>query len=243
MKKTIIGIGGKANSGKDTVASMINYILGNGVTKANFREWMMKRDAFDITYRRNIIHFADTLKDAVSIIFGIDRDKLDDRYYKDEAWYCVTEKRFVHPEDVDTVNYLTVSSHDLAANGFYMYHHKHPKTPLIKIRSLLQYFGTDICRNMFYDNIWVNSTITKAADIAMLYNYCIIPDVRFTNESTAIRCNSSTGEVLLVNRDVEQQSSHASEMLDFDATYVIDNNGKLLDLFYKVVLFIQNRIL
>ena len=34
MKNVIIGIAGKLNSGKDTVASMINYIIIEG-TKSN----------------------------------------------------------------------------------------------------------------------------------------------------------------------------------------------------------------
>lgn len=243
MKNVIIGIGGKTNSGKDTVASMMNYIFGVGITNAKFSEWLMKRDAYDRTYKKNIVHFADTLKDAVSIIFSIDRNKLDDRYYKDEIWYCLTEKRFIKPEHVDNLRYRTVSTPELSASSFYEVNTKGNKIPLIKIRSLLQYFGTDVCRNLFFDNIWVNSTMTKAANIAELYGHCLIPDVRFENEGKAIQFNPSTGEVVLVWRDVEQQDEHESEKLYFDATYTIENDGKLFDLFYKVIMFIQNRIL
>lgn len=243
MKKTIIGIGGKANAGKDTVASMINYIFGVGITNAKFSEWMIKKHAYDKTYKNNIIHFGDTLKDSVSIIFSIDRDKLDDRYYKDEIWYCLTEKRFIKPEHIDTLRYRTVGISELSNSSFYEVNTKDNKIPLIKLRSLLQYFGTEICRNLFFDNIWVNSTMTKAANIAELHGRCIIPDVRFNNEAKAIQFNPSKGEVVLVFRDVEYQYEHDSEQLDFTPTYTIYNNGKLFDLFHKVLTFINDRIL
>ena len=54
MKKFIIGIAGAKNSGKDTVASMINYIFAVGVTRASYAEYLIKRTSIDNTYKDRI---------------------------------------------------------------------------------------------------------------------------------------------------------------------------------------------
>ena len=64
MKNIIIGIAGQLNSGKDTVASMINYIHQQGVTKASYRDWQISQSHYDINFKHKIIHFADPLKDC-----------------------------------------------------------------------------------------------------------------------------------------------------------------------------------
>ena len=43
MKPIIIGINGKRQSGKDTIANMIAYIHSVGVTKANYKEWVANK--------------------------------------------------------------------------------------------------------------------------------------------------------------------------------------------------------
>ena len=40
-KVTIVGIKGFKGSGKDTVASMISYILHDGIMKANYDTWLL----------------------------------------------------------------------------------------------------------------------------------------------------------------------------------------------------------
>ena len=50
MKNYIIGIAGQKNSGKDTLASMINYIFSAGVTRANYSDWITKRITYDNKY-------------------------------------------------------------------------------------------------------------------------------------------------------------------------------------------------
>jgi ABC-type phosphate transport system ATPase subunit len=40
-KVTIVGIKGFKGSGKDTIASMISYILHDGIMKANYDTWLL----------------------------------------------------------------------------------------------------------------------------------------------------------------------------------------------------------
>ena len=64
-KPSLIGIKGFKGSGKDTVASMISYILYVGTTKANFDSWHAQHQADIVSNSEIIIHFADKLKDDI----------------------------------------------------------------------------------------------------------------------------------------------------------------------------------
>ena len=87
MKECIIGIAGHKNSGKDTVASMINYIFVTGITRSNYADYVIRRKSIDISHKDRIIHFADSMKDAMSIIFSIPRSAFDDRVKKDNEYW------------------------------------------------------------------------------------------------------------------------------------------------------------
>lgn len=247
MKNYIIGIGGLKNSGKDTVASMINYIFAKGVTAANYQDWYLRRMAYDDKYNDRIIHFADSLKDILSIIYNIPRSAFEDRKYKDEYWYCFETNSFIEDKLVHNNGYNIIDIGILSDNNSI----KDILTTydgisnIIKLRTLMQYFGTDVCRNKLSDNIWIRSAMGKIVDKAYARRVCIVPDVRFSNEADAIRNTNdfSTGKVLLINRNInDNNDKHDSEQLNFTADYVIDNNSTLFNLFYKVTNVISNII-
>lgn len=106
----IIGICGFIGSGKDTAADYL-------VNIHNF-----KRESF-----------ASTLKDAVSDVFGWDRDMLEGRTQSSRDWR----------EQVDT----------WWADRLGMPH----LTP----RWILQHWGTDVLRNHFHDDMWIASLENK----------------------------------------------------------------------------------
>jgi hypothetical protein len=62
-------------------------------------------------------------------------------------------------------------------------------------RWILQYWGTDVCRNHFHDDIWVasleNKLLNSSEDV-------VITDCRFSNEVTAIK--NVNGIVIRVKR-------------------------------------------
>lgn len=251
MKSYIIGLAGNKNSGKDTVASMVNYIFAVGIAKAKFSDWILKRASFDETYKDRIVHFADNLKDCLSIIYNIPRMAFDDRNMKDEMYYSLTTGKFVNKQLVTQRHdgYYIITNEALAYSSIKEeLEHCTELQPLITIRTLMQYFGTKICRENLDNNIWIKSAIAKIVDISMTKSICIVPDVRFTNEAAAIHKDSPFlyGQIIKIlrsNNDNNERDYHGSEIIAFTTDYSINNNGTLIELFYKTLDICQQIIL
>lgn len=250
MKSFIIGIAGAKNSGKDTIASMINYIFAVGITRATYGDYLIKKVKIDNTHADRIVHFADNMKDVMSIMFGIPRCVFDDRQKKDNAYWDYFNKTFVNFADVlrDDNAFIIYDIKELnnetslADNIKYCI--KDNRNLYIKIRTLMQYFGTDICRTFMDEDIWVRSAIVKIANIAATRRLCIIPDVRFANEAEAIHFVDSPlyGGVIKINRSNDDNLEHSSEIIDFTVDFEINNDGTLMQLFYKVLEICQTLI-
>jgi hypothetical protein len=75
-----------------------------------------------------------------------------------------------------------------------------------EIRPLLQRMGTEVGREMFGEDIWVNYLISKAHQ----HDRVVVSDVRFENEARAI--HRSFGSVWRIDRPgVEAANDHVSE--------------------------------
>jgi hypothetical protein len=247
MKQYVIGIAGCANSGKDTIASMINYIFVDGITQASYQRYVVRRVSIDGTFRDRIVHFADTVKDVLSCMYNIPRSYFDDRVYKDEYWYNLTKGEFIKQPVVIGPGYNVINIEHLSDDWSL---HDILKTydeldNVIKLRTLMQYFGTNICRDKMGDDIWVNATMRRAVDVANARRLCIIPDVRFDNEASAIRKldDSLYGGVIKISRQSDTTATHESEVIDFACNYEIYNDGTLMQLFYKVLDICQQIVL
>jgi hypothetical protein len=206
----IIGICGLIGAGKDTVA---DYLV-------NIHEF--KRESF-----------ANTLKDAVSAVFGWDRELLEGRTKQSRAW---REQR-----DEWWSDRLGMA---------------------ITPRWVLQYWGTEVARRNFHDDIWIASLENKLRKIT---DDVVISDCRFPNEIDAIR--SAGGRVIRVVRGPEPEwyklaehrnsgapngfwssaelakfNIHASETAwigtRFDA--VVENNSSLDDLYRQITGLVQD---
>ena len=116
-------------------------------------------------------------------------------------------------------------------------------------RWVLQYWGTEVCRQGFHDDIWIASLENK---LRTTRDDVVISDCRFPNEIDAIR--RSGGTVIRIQRGADpawfaavrdhlrhglarpQQLPHASEWswagTDFDR--VVDNNGTLDQLYNHI---------
>lgn len=240
MKSYIIGIAGAKNSGKDTVANMINYIFAKGVTKANYADYVVMAKRIQYTQSDRIIHFADNVKRIVSTMFGIPFSKLNDRKYKDKMFYNLITETFLEPNDIIYDNRYTIIDIDYLTHYSLSDAIKHNigKVPIIKVRTLLQYIGTEIGRKQIGDDIWIKRCIANAVDIAEGRRLCIIPDVRFINEANVIEninTNHLYGGVIVVKRPNNGNSEHESETIDFVGDIEIVNSGTLMQLFYKVL--------
>lgn len=238
-KVTIVGIKGFKGSGKDTVASMISYILHDGIMKANYDTWLLyHKNGFAIN-DEIIIHFADKLKDDIADFCGIDRKLLDRQDIKEENYYNFkTGIVSTNIKDADRViNNIGEFNYDNLSSLLFLYNNNIS----IKIRVLLQYYGTNIIRNHFWREAFIRYTINKAFDIRNSKGQCIIADARFDNECEAI--SDCGGMIIRVDRksNNDNHDSHESEQITINKDdYVIDNTGTLVGLFYKVLKFVTD---
>lgn len=236
-KVTIVGIKGFKGSGKDTVASMISYILHDGIMKANYDTWLLYHKNDFIENDEIIIHFADKLKDDISEFCGIDRKLLDRQDIKENYYYNFkTGIVSTNIKDADYVINNTLEFDNLSTLLLL-------NTNIsIKIRTLLQYYGTNVIRNHFWHKAFINYTMNKAFDIRNSKGQCIIADARFDNDEckAIIDCG---GMIIRVDRksNNDNHDNHESEQITINKDdYVIDNTGTLVGLFYKVLKFVTD---
>jgi hypothetical protein len=212
----IIGVCGFIGSGKDTIADYLT----------NLHE-----------FRRE--SFANTLKDAVSKVFGWDRTMLEGRTKQAREWR----------EQVDPWWSERLNMPDL--------------TP----RLMLQLWGTEVCRKGFHDDIWIasleNKLRTSTDDIVI--SDCRFPNeiksirnaggivirVKRGEEpewyEDAVSMNSGeTGNMswALSKERINKLGIHASETAwvgtRFD--HVLTNNGTIDELTNKVKGLVQDRL-
>jgi hypothetical protein len=204
----IIGICGFIGSGKDTIADYL-------VNLHHFR-----RESF-----------ANSLKDAVSAVFGWDRIMLEGRTKQAREW-----REQVDPWWAERLG-----------------------IPHLTPRWILQNWGTEVCRRGFHDDIWIASLENRlrASTDDIVVSDCRFPNeiaaikkaggrvVRVVRGAepewygaakSLNRGPNGNSNWALSGRRLEQLGIHASETAwvgtRFDA--VLDNNGTLEDLYQQV---------
>jgi hypothetical protein len=197
----IIGICGFIGSGKDTIADYL----------ANVRQ-----------FRR--ISFAGTLKDAVSAVFGWDRELLEGRTQQSRAWREQRDQWWSQRLDREI-------------------------TP----RQVLQQWGTEVCRQNYHDEIWVASVENRLRnrDENVVITDCRFPnEIRAIKQAGGlvirvrrgpdpmwygVAVSANQGDWVAQQR-LQELGVHASETAwvgtDFDA--VIDNNDSFDATFSQV---------
>lgn len=111
--------------------------------------------------------FAGALKDAVATVFGWDRELLEGLTPEARAWR----------EQVDP------------------WWSNRLKMPNLTPRWVLQYWGTDVCRRGFHDDIWIAALENR---LRRRNGHTVISDVRFPNEIRAIR--NAGGVIMWIKR-------------------------------------------
>jgi hypothetical protein len=210
----IIGVCGFIGSGKDTIADYL-------VNLHHFR-----RESF-----------ANTLKDAVSAVFGWDRTMLEGRTKQAREW-----REQVDPWWAERLG-----------------------IPHLTPRWILQNWGTEVCRKNFHDDIWIASLENKlrASTDDIVISDCRFPNeiaaikkaggrvVRVVRGAEpewyqlAVSRNrgpNGNSSWALSGRKLEQLGIHASETAwvgtQFDT--VLDNNGTLEDLYQQIMHLAQD---
>lgn len=243
MKRNLaIGIAGHKGAGKDTAASMISYIIRNG-NHAKFNEWLVKCDNVN---RETIgrIGFGDAVKEFLANSLNIDIRAFYSQRHKEELWYDFKDRKFITDKIADDGRndlYLPITIEALSINGLSFIDYDSSKEHhIIKLRTLLQWFGTDFIRHKFYDNAWINITCNKAKEILDKNHFVIFSDVRFKNEALAI-ADRFDAKIIRIDRNNETEDNHESEVIDFYTDYIIDNNNSKMTLFYKLVNVINGK--
>lgn len=242
--KFIIAFTGKANAGKDTCGSIVNYISKVGVGKAKYEDW---KKLYDLNKLPNNFHFATNVKRCLSIIFGVAVELFDDREFKDKKYYCIEEHRFIDKNALDTRKYEEITIEHLKEHTLKdpIYNLKYfNRIAVVTLRTLMQYFATEIGRNQIHDNIWIYSTISNVrAYLERSNKVAAITDLRFYGEAEAIQKQDCITYIVRVNRPGKEESfNHISEEGGFDVDYTIDNTTSLMALFYKVLYMYQELI-
>jgi len=168
--------------------------------------------------------FASTLKDAVANVFGWDRTMLEGRTKEAREWREQVDPWWAERLDMPTL------------------------TP----RWVLQYWGTEVCRKSFHDDIWIASLENK---IRNSKDNVVISDCRFPNEILAIKNSGGTivwvqrgelpewytyavdankGSNLAIN-EMKRLGIHASEWAWLGSKFdiIIDNNGTIDQLYQQ----------
>ena len=100
-----------------------------------------------------------------------------------------------------------------------------------EIRRLLQFFGTEVGRNIIDEDIWVNTAFRKME----AGNMYAITDVRFKNEARKIQ--QVGGVVCRVQRPNNYPvNAHSSEhdLDDYEFDHTLDNSGDMVYLEHQV---------
>ena len=169
--------------------------------------------------------FASTLKDACASVFGWDRTMLEGRTKEAREWREQVDPWWAERLDL----------------------------PNLTPRWILQYWGTEVCRKGFHDDIWIASLENKLRNSK---DSVVISDCRFPNEIKSIK--DAGGKIVWVQRgalpewynialqanqghnwavmDLKMRKVHASEPswvgTNFD--FVIDNNGSIDQLYQQI---------
>lgn len=208
----LIALSGKIGVGKNTVASIIQYLIWKNRVESGtipFQNYNLKDfDKFDFGYQMSgwkQVSFANKLKDIVCLLIGCTRKQLEDREFKEkelgEEWWIISK-----PE---IGMFIPYSEDSWAAHGDFE-HNLIRLTP----RLLLQLLGTECGRQIIHPNVWVNALMSKyEASVPYLafkrlmgditrkdkeFPSWIITDMRFPNEYEAVKQRG--GITIRVNR-------------------------------------------
>ncbi len=208
----ILGITGRIGSGKDTIADYL-------ITRHRFKR----------------MSYAEPLKDAISAIFGWDRELLEGMTKHSREW-----REQVDPWWAERLGITHL-------------------TP----RWVLQHWGTEVCRRAFHNDIWVASIQNKLRSIKddVVLSDCRFPnEVDAIKKSGGMTIRVERGEcpvwykdALTVNKGLntpgykeaqyrlENANIHASEYSSVGLLYdhIIANDGTVDELYRKIDLIIN----
>ena len=111
-----------------------------------------------------------------------------------------------------------------------------------EVRRLLQVFGTEVGRETFGSEFWLNLFDDWLYERSPTYQRnVVVPDVRFKNEAEFLKTNYGAKLLHITRQGVEALNSHASEAGGLDAyvTHTIQNDSTIQALHAKIDLMME----
>lgn len=226
QQNNLYAISGVKGSGKDLSSDILQYCLS--VPKMFRQYWIY--NIFDKLFPKKYkkIAFADPLKKMLSVLLNIPFDNFNNRNFKEDCIINIATLDYSLSAFSNEEDQLSDSKFNRLAKNL---------DPLLTqsnltIRQLMQYFGTEVMRKFFGENVWINSTLKHAS------KNTIITDLRFKSEYNAVKSKGAT--VIFINRPGYTFGQHASEremedlLINNKYDVVINNNGSVKDLFDKI---------
>lgn len=222
--KMLIGLSGYIGAGKDEVAKMVQFFTRMSPSKRDFGVYQggtwqlhMEHPTWEIK------KFAGKLKQIVSLLTGIPVADLEKESVKaselPKEWDYIAKAI-----QLESRHWITIPGPVLPT----MEDRAHKLT----VRKLLQLMGTDACRNIIHENIWVNSLfvgykdeseqyytgiedsgVKETAYEKPVYPNWIISDCRYPNEAQAIKDRG--GIVVRINRPIASGSKMIDKIGEF----------------------------
>ncbi len=230
ISHNLIAIAGYKNSGKDTAANMLQYLLNSPKIFHSYRCYKLFKPFFK-KGKYEITSFAYPLKRTLAALLNVPIEKFNDRNFKENYYIYFPTFTITNFPEFDKV--LNDSRFSRLVNNKDL---SFLKTHYITIRQLLQVFGTECMRNIFGDKLWILSTLKNTP--------IIISDLRFKIEAQIVK--EHDGKIIYISRDIAKPGNHASEkeiaeMAKTEGYYdvIINNNTTLEDLFNQLKAIIQ----
>ena len=226
-----ITLAGQKQVGKDSSARIIQATLGCQSFWFDLKDEEIQINSAvlssnDMYDKIHIVHFADSLKQACHIIFGIPLEDME----TEEGKQKLTHVRWPDGYGVNTVSY-SVNRDGEGVKG--VIYKPSDNNRFMTVREVLQFVGTELFRNQMVADVWLESIFRKPwkeDDIV------IIADARFPNEVAVAK---EKGLLIGVSRNTGLESDgHASEtsLADYDGyDHMVVNNGSVENLVDQLV--------
>lgn len=142
----LIGISGKMESGKNTTANIIQYIIdskesGFNLSESNYDDYIKNNHHLKCSFKQK--SFAGKLKQIVALLTGCTVQDLESQEFK---------MKELGPEWDQSTQYNGKECHECGTYG-----NTYVMSDKPTYRELLQVVGTDALRNVVHANVWVNA--------------------------------------------------------------------------------------
>lgn len=234
MKSTVIGIIKDANGISDIVASMLAYIIINGSTNVNYKDWKFEYDnrmMYDLDPNHTICDIDKILKSLAQNVFGVNFTIWENniKKYNIKYVYDIKQNICVNSDIIDNINQHIVPDNDLnSICKIKEYFINTNKNNCVTIKGLCNILET-----------FLNETIEKDFLYKRLFRE-IERDIKFHPFKVIVNIDKNKSN--LVTNWIQSSNSFTGDVLqinpfDIDEPYSKDNlnNEECFNLFYRIL--------